>query len=130
MNFKPEGSWSAVWTNINGKLKCSAKIYIKKANVYFISCISLFVNMVLFYVWLLGRCKVPWRISEVAKSLLSGLLVKNPDRHLGGGHVDADEVRKHPFYAYRNHVTSEIYVPVQTYICVPCIIIGRLFTYI
>lgn len=46
--------------------------------------------------------KFPGRISEVAKSLLTGLLVKNPERRLGGGREDAEEVKRHAFYASVN----------------------------
>jgi len=46
--------------------------------------------------------KFPGRILEVSKSLLKGLLVKNPDRCLGGGREDAEEVKRHPFYASVN----------------------------
>ena len=46
--------------------------------------------------------KFPGRITEVAKSLLSGLLVKNPERRLGGGREDAEEVKRHAFYASVN----------------------------
>jgi len=46
--------------------------------------------------------KFPGRIPEVSKLLLKGLLVKNPDRRLGVGHEDAEEVKRHPFYASVN----------------------------
>ena len=38
----------------------------------------------------------------MSKSLLSGLLVKNPEKRLGGGREDAEEVKRHPFYASVN----------------------------
>ena len=41
-------------------------------------------------------------MSEAAKSLLTGLLTKNPDKRLGGGPEDAEEVKRHPFYASMN----------------------------
>ena len=42
------------------------------------------------------------RISDVSKSLLQGLLIKNPEKRLGGGREDAEEVKRHPFYASIN----------------------------
>ena len=42
--------------------------------------------------------KFPARLSEVAKSLLSGLLTKDPEKRLGGGKDDAEEVKKHIFF--------------------------------
>lgn len=42
--------------------------------------------------------KFPVRLSDVAKSVLSGLLTKDPSKRLGGGPKDAGEVRTHPFF--------------------------------
>ena len=38
----------------------------------------------------------------MSKALLSGLLIKNPEKRLGGGREDAEEVKRHPFYASVN----------------------------
>eukprot|EP00920_Eleutheroschizon_duboscqi_P010321 GHVT01023968.1.p1 GENE.GHVT01023968.1~~GHVT01023968.1.p1 ORF type:complete len:388 (-),score=80.90 GHVT01023968.1:178-1248(-) len=41
-------------------------------------------------------------VSPVAKSLLQGLLRRNPNQRLGGGRGDGEEVRCHPFFARIN----------------------------
>jgi serine/threonine protein kinase len=46
--------------------------------------------------------KFPRSISNEAKSLLSGLLVKDPNRRLGGGPDDAREIMSHPFFSCIN----------------------------
>jgi len=53
---------------------------------------------VLFELILVEEIKFPARLSDVAKSLLSGLLTKDPDKRLGGGQGDAEEVKKHVFF--------------------------------
>lgn len=53
---------------------------------------------VLFELILVEEIKFPARLSEVAKSLLSGLLTKDPSKRLGGGLGDAEEVKKHQFF--------------------------------
>merc|ERR1711988_1203367 len=45
-----------------------------------------------------GDLSYPSYITPVAKSLLQSLLQRDPDRRLGGGHGDADEVKCHPFF--------------------------------
>ena len=42
--------------------------------------------------------RFPKTISSEAKDLLSGLLVKDPLRRLGGGPEDASAVKSHPFF--------------------------------
>ncbi|CEM32786.1 unnamed protein product [Vitrella brassicaformis CCMP3155] len=46
-----------------------------------------------------GDLRYPSFISPVAKSLLQGLFQRDPNRRLGGGNTDADEIKCHPFYA-------------------------------
>ncbi|CAJ0961967.1 unnamed protein product, partial [Mesorhabditis belari] len=46
-----------------------------------------------------GELRFPSRLSNEAKSLLSGLLVKDPLQRLGGGPDDAIEITHHPFFA-------------------------------
>lgn len=46
--------------------------------------------------------KFPRTISEEARSLLSGLLHKDPTRRLGGGPDDVREIQTHPFFASIN----------------------------
>jgi len=42
--------------------------------------------------------KLPASISHEAKSLLISLLNRNPNRRLGAGPTDAEEIKKHPFF--------------------------------
>nr|QIA61837.1 RAC serine/threonine-protein kinase [Halichondria panicea] len=53
---------------------------------------------VLFELILVEEVKFPARLSEVAKSLLLGLLTKDPNKRLGAGEGDAAEVKKHAFF--------------------------------
>lgn len=46
--------------------------------------------------------KFPRNLSNEAKSLLSGLLEKNPKKRLGGGPEDVVEIMAHPFFACIN----------------------------
>merc|ERR1712168_453044 len=46
-------------------------------------------------------------ISEDAKSLLGGLLVKDPQSRLGGGPEDAEAVKSHAFFASINWTDLE-----------------------
>nr|AKE33866.1 serine/threonine-specific protein kinase [Nilaparvata lugens] len=54
---------------------------------------------VLFTLILMEEVKFPRTISPEAKSLLSGLLVKDPNKRLGGGPDDAHDIMAHPFFA-------------------------------
>ncbi|CAJ0568037.1 unnamed protein product, partial [Mesorhabditis spiculigera] len=45
-----------------------------------------------------GELRFPSRLSQEAKSLLTGLLVKDPLQRLGGGPDDAIEITHHPFF--------------------------------
>ncbi|EDV19626.1 uncharacterized protein TRIADDRAFT_51134 [Trichoplax adhaerens] len=53
---------------------------------------------VLFELILMEDIKFPSRISERARSLLGGLLTKDPKKRLGGGVRDAEEVTEHEFF--------------------------------
>ncbi|XP_054758907.2 RAC-alpha serine/threonine-protein kinase-like [Lytechinus pictus] len=53
---------------------------------------------VLFELILTEKIKFPSRISEVSKSLLDGLLEKNPKNRLGCGPKDAKEIMEHKFF--------------------------------
>ncbi|XP_065174840.1 RAC-gamma serine/threonine-protein kinase-like [Sycon ciliatum] len=53
---------------------------------------------VLFELILMEEVKFPARISELARSLLSGLLIKDPNNRLGGGSKDAEDIMSHEFY--------------------------------
>ncbi|XP_058061733.1 RAC-gamma serine/threonine-protein kinase isoform X2 [Anopheles bellator] len=57
---------------------------------------------ILFTLILMEEVKFPRQISVNARSLLSGLLVKNPKQRLGGGPDDAKEIMAHPFFASIN----------------------------
>ena len=57
---------------------------------------------VLFALILMEDVKFPKSISQEARSLLSGLLVKSPKERLGGGPDDVREITNHPFFASIN----------------------------
>lgn len=57
---------------------------------------------VLFELILVEEVKFPARLSATSKSLLSGLLTKDPSKRLGGGEADAEEVKKHSFFSSTN----------------------------
>lgn len=52
----------------------------------------------LFYNIQKGVLKLPASISNEAKSLLISLLNRNPNKRLGAGPTDAEEIKKHPFF--------------------------------
>ena len=45
-----------------------------------------------------GKLVLPNFISENAKDLLRGLLQRNPQKRLGGGERDAEEIKEHIFF--------------------------------
>ena len=45
-----------------------------------------------------GELKLPEFIKEDTKSLLRGLLQKDPRKRLGGGNLDAEEIKQHPYF--------------------------------
>jgi serine/threonine protein kinase len=53
---------------------------------------QLFINIIK------GVLKLPSQISNEAKSLLISLLNRNPNKRLGAGPTDAEEIKKHPFF--------------------------------
>jgi RAC serine/threonine-protein kinase len=57
---------------------------------------------VLFTLIMVEDVKFPKTISNEAKSLLSGLLEKTPQKRLGGGPEDVREIMAHPFFASIN----------------------------
>jgi serine/threonine protein kinase len=57
---------------------------------------------ILFRQIMMDEVKFPRNISAEAKSLLSGLLEKNPQKRLGGGPDDVKEIMEHPFFACIN----------------------------
>jgi len=46
--------------------------------------------------------KIPSNLSQEAKSLIIGLLQRNPPKRLGAGKLDAEEIKAHPFFAKIN----------------------------
>ncbi|PFH36864.1 hypothetical protein BESB_050560 [Besnoitia besnoiti] len=46
-----------------------------------------------------SELQYPSYMSPVAINLLKGLLQRNPDKRLGGGPRDAEEIKRHPFFA-------------------------------
>ncbi|XP_077999768.1 RAC-gamma serine/threonine-protein kinase-like [Glandiceps talaboti] len=57
---------------------------------------------VLFELILTEEVRFPSRLSDIAKSFLSGLLTKDPKHRLGGGPADANEIMAHPFFTSIN----------------------------
>ncbi|XP_076359655.1 RAC serine/threonine-protein kinase-like isoform X1 [Tachypleus tridentatus] len=53
---------------------------------------------ILFELILVEEVKFPKSLSPEAKSILSGLLIKDPKKRLGGGQDDAGEIMVHPFF--------------------------------
>ena len=45
------------------------------------------------------QVRFPLTLSDLAQSLLQGLLQKEPARRLGGGPRDAEEIKEHPFFS-------------------------------
>ncbi|CAG9764645.1 unnamed protein product [Ceutorhynchus assimilis] len=77
----------------------------------------------LFTLILMSDVKFPRNLSEEARNLLSGLLIKDPTKRLGGGPDDAKQIMAHPFFdsinwrdlelkkippPFKPHVTSDI----------------------
>ncbi|XP_041106713.1 RAC-gamma serine/threonine-protein kinase-like isoform X2 [Polyodon spathula] len=56
----------------------------------------------LFELILMEDIKFPRTLSSDAKSLLSGLLIKDPNKRLGGGPDDAKEIMRHSFFVGLN----------------------------
>lgn len=54
---------------------------------------------ILFTLIMVEDVKFPRNISNEAKSLLTGLLEKSPQRRLGGGPDDVKDIMAHPFFA-------------------------------
>lgn len=59
---------------------------------------------VLFTLILMEDVRFPRNISVEARSLLSGLLAKNPSNRLGGGPDDVKEIQRHSFFSSINWV--------------------------
>ncbi|XP_075232869.1 AKT serine/threonine protein kinase [Lycorma delicatula] len=57
---------------------------------------------VLFTLILMEEVRFPRTISNEARGLLSGLLIKDPNRRLGGGPDDAQEIKTHTFFSSIN----------------------------
>ncbi|CAG9763775.1 unnamed protein product [Ceutorhynchus assimilis] len=73
----------------------------------------------------------PENLSEEARNLLSGLLIKDPTKRLGGGPDDAKQIMAHPFFdsinwrdlelkkippPFKPHVTSDIDTRIHEYL--------------
>lgn len=52
----------------------------------------------MFYNIQKGYLKIPSNLSIDAKSLLIGLLNRNPQKRLGASKYDAEDIKKHPFF--------------------------------
>jgi len=53
---------------------------------------------ILFELILMEDIRFPRTLSENAKSLLGGLLMKDPKKRLGGSEEDVKDIQKHPFF--------------------------------
>lgn len=53
----------------------------------------------LFTLIVMEDVKFPRSLSDHARDLLSGLLIKDPLKRLGGGPEDAKEIMAHPFFS-------------------------------
>uniref|UniRef100_A0A1L8DLW5 non-specific serine/threonine protein kinase n=1 Tax=Nyssomyia neivai TaxID=330878 RepID=A0A1L8DLW5_9DIPT len=62
---------------------------------------------VLFALILMEEVRFPRSISQEARSLLNGFLVKIPSQRLGGGPDDVKEIQAHPFFASINWTDLE-----------------------
>lgn len=62
---------------------------------------------VLFALILMEEVRFPRNISQEARSLLTGFLVKIPSQRLGGGPDDVKEIQAHPFFASINWTDLE-----------------------
>ncbi|CAM4538432.1 RAC-gamma serine/threonine-protein kinase isoform X1 [Caretta caretta] len=77
----------------------------------------------LFELILMEDIKFPRTLSSDAKSLLSGLLIKDPNKRLGGGPDDAKEIMRHSFFVgvnwqdvYDKKVVQKLHVPVPHFL--------------
>ncbi|KAH1172586.1 RAC-gamma serine/threonine-protein kinase isoform X1 [Mauremys mutica] len=77
----------------------------------------------LFELILMEDIKFPRTLSSDAKSLLSGLLIKDPNKRLGGGPDDAKEIMRHSFFVgvnwqdvYDKKVVPKLHVPVPHFL--------------
>jgi serine/threonine protein kinase len=65
-----------------------------------------------------GTLKYPPYLSNNAKNLLEGLFRKDPEKRLGGGPSDAEEIKAHPWFEgvdWDSYLRKEIpapYVPI------------------
>nr|UCK81518.1 RAC serine/threonine-protein kinase [Arenicola marina] len=57
---------------------------------------------ILFELILVENVRFPKTLSESARSMLAGLLNKDPKRRLGGGEKDVKEIMEHPFFVSIN----------------------------
>lgn len=58
--------------------------------------------------------RYPKHLSPAARDLLDGLLQKDPDRRLGGGPADFEEINAHPWFAgvdYEAFLAKKVQAP-------------------
>lgn len=75
---------------------------------------------VLFTLIVMEDVKFPRNLSAEAKDLLSGLLIKDPARRLGGGPEDAKQIMAHPFFSsisWRDLEQKKVGADVYIFIC-------------
>lgn len=54
---------------------------------------------ILFENILKARLLIPSKMSHEARDLILGLLNRNPEKRLGAGEEDAEEIKRHKFFA-------------------------------
>jgi len=62
------------------------------------------------------KVRFPRGLSAAAKSLLTGLLIKDPKQRLGGGPDDAQEIMSHVFFSSINWLDLEQKKVIETMI--------------
>ncbi|CAH2020654.1 unnamed protein product [Acanthoscelides obtectus] len=75
---------------------------------------------VLFTLILMEEVKFPRQLSNDAKDLLGGLLVKDPAKRLGGGPEDAKQIMVHSFFSsinWRDLEQKKIPPPFKPQVC-------------
>ena len=74
----------------------------RKVIFYPSSSVIHFFTQVMFSLIVTEKPHFPRLIVGEARDLLNQLLMKNPDRRLGGGPADAEDIMYHPFFANIN----------------------------
>jgi len=80
-------------------------------------CSILLLKFLLYLIFLtIVKVRFPRGLSAAAKSLLTGLLIKDPRQRLGGGPDDAQEIMSHVFFSSINWLDLEQKKVIETMI--------------